>query len=245
MTLNPDNDERSVSENANDSNREEESDDVSEESVTLDSLLEKIQILETKNKRQKSSFETRFRNLKDELESEVEGWKSETSRLERELEGVNYSFDLRKKEVAQLNKTLKETNAFKNAEIARLKREAKEDMDKYTEEIKELRTLKKKVVNELEESKSEVKELTRKLSEANLSVVGLNYNVKTLEQQNKALNSSVDKLSSQLDDQIKVKSERDIEVERLKLSQEEVKARKAMASSFAREETEEKTRRSG
>ena len=119
----------------------------------------------------------------------------------------------------------------------------KADIEKYGEEIKELRTLKRNVLQEVEEKTKENKELIRQMSQANMGVVELNHKVKGLERENKVLQTSFDKVKAQLEDQVRLKSERDIEIERLKLSQEEVKAQKAFANSAAKEETEEKAHR--
>ena len=93
----------------------------------------------------------------------------------------------------------------------------------------------------MEAAKKEHKELTRKYSEANQSVANLNHDIQRYQKHNKSLQTSLSKATEKIEQQSEAKYARDIEIEKLKLSQEEQKAIKATASIAAKEKHSEDT----
>ena len=211
---------------------------VAEDSDTedIDTLRESLGENLQKMRRLGYNLEPRYKGSFEQLEQELEAWKINHASLERELEKVRFATGLSQREVEVVKKTLTDTTAYKDDEIARLKRDNKADNKKYTEQIKELNRIQQNLVSEVEEYKLEIKDVTRRLSEANMGVVELNHKIKNLQRQNKTLQTSLTKAVTKLDKQIATKSKHEIELAKLKLSQEEAKAKKAIVSKTANAE---------
>ena len=209
-----------------------------------DSLQGKVSELMKKIRRQKYNFTARHKSTKEEMMEEIEMWKFEHGRIERELEGTKFSYGLSKQEVGVLKTTLRDTMSAKNDEIARLKRDAKGELKKVADELKDAKRHQGNLLQELDENQKINKDLTRKLSAANLDVVNLNHNVQALQRENKVLQNALDKAIAKIEDQMEAKRAQAIEVEKLKLEQEQAKADKAVALTNAtRERAEEEYNR--
>ena len=186
--------------------------DVEDEEENIETLRKSLGELLQKMRRLNYNLGPRHTGSREDLVQELEVWKTDYNRLERELETLKFSNGLTEREVEALNATLSDTTTYKDDEIARLKRENKADVKKYLEQIKELNRVQKNLVAEVEGYKSELKEVTRRLSEANMGVVELNHSIQNLQKQNKTLQSSLTKAMTKLDSQLEVKAKRDIEL---------------------------------
>ena len=208
-------------------------------------LRKMVDDLNVKLNRQKINLKSKYKRSKEDLEAEVESWKEDFDNATRALEKSNFSLNLSKQEVKSLKENIKDTTTSKNDEIARLKRDSKLELKKVNEELRKRKRENDKLTTELEKSRKENKEVTRKLSQANMSVVNLNHDMKALQQKNKSMQSSLNKALSKIEGQMETKMNHDIEVAKLRLSQEQAKANKARDSmnASARRAQEEFERR--